>query len=72
MRFAGLPSGELRVMLSRELARSIAAGFLGSDPEEVTAEAEGQVGCELGNMICGAVLSRLHPTPCALHWPRPN
>jgi hypothetical protein len=61
VRFAGLPSGELRVMLSRELARSIAAGFLGSDPEEVTAEAEGQVGCELGNMICGAVLSRLHP-----------
>jgi CheY-specific phosphatase CheX len=61
VRFAGAPSGELRVMLSRELARSIAAGFLGSEPEEITLEAEGQVGCELGNMICGAVLSRVHP-----------
>ena len=61
VRFAGTPSGELRVMLSHELARSIAAGFLGSEPDEITLEAEGQVGCELGNMICGAVLSRFHP-----------
>ena len=61
VRFAGAPSGELRVMLSRELARSIAAAFLASEPGEITMETEGQVGCELGNMICGAILSRLHP-----------
>jgi len=61
VRFAGAPTGELRVMLSHELARFMAASFLGSDPEEVTSDADGQVSCELANMICGALLSRLHP-----------
>jgi CheY-specific phosphatase CheX len=59
--FDGAPRGELRVMLSHELARFIAANFLGADPEEVSGDADGQVACELANMICGAVLSRLHP-----------
>jgi len=59
--FQGVPSGELRVILSDQLARAIAAGFLGAESEDVTEETAGQVGCELGNMICGAILSRLHP-----------
>lgn len=61
VRFEGSPHGELRVMLSRELAGPIACGFLGIDPQEVTAEEEKQIACELANMICGAILSRLHP-----------
>jgi CheY-specific phosphatase CheX len=61
VRFEGAPRGELSLMLSHELARFIAASFLGADPEEVSSEADSQVSCELANMICGAVLSRLHP-----------
>jgi CheY-specific phosphatase CheX len=69
--FEGEPSGALQVSVSPTLARSIAAGFLGLEPDEVTAEADGQVSCELANMICGAILSRLHPdSQVALDSPR--
>jgi len=61
VRFDGVPRGELRVMLSHELARFVAASFLGADPDDVNSDADGQVSCELANMICGALLSRLHP-----------
>jgi CheY-specific phosphatase CheX len=59
--FEGVPCGDLRVILSRRFAKAIASGFLGVETEEVTAEGENQIACELANMICGAVLSRLHP-----------
>lgn len=59
--FRGDPSGELVVTVSHDLAQALAAGFLGVDFEEVTAEAERNIVCELANMICGAVLSHLHP-----------
>lgn len=65
VRFSGdrpeQPGGELTVMLSRELALAVTAGFLAEDTEEVTAEQLDQVSCELANIICGAILSRLHP-----------
>jgi hypothetical protein len=61
VRFSGDPSGELTVMLSRELALAASAGFLAEDAGEVTAEQLNQVSCELANIICGAILSRLHP-----------
>jgi CheY-specific phosphatase CheX len=61
VRFDGSPRGDLRVMLSRELAAIIASGFLGIELEEATDEKENQIACELANIICGAVLSRLHP-----------
>lgn len=61
IRFEGAPCGQLRVMLSRALAVAVACGFLGIDPDEVTRDEENQVARELANMICGAMLSRLHP-----------
>jgi len=61
VRFDGEPSGELTVMLSRELAVAASAGFLAEDNEEVTASQLEQIACELANIICGAILSRLHP-----------
>jgi CheY-specific phosphatase CheX len=61
VRFEGSPRGDLRVMLSHDLAVIVASGFLGIEVEEVTDEKEDQIACELANMICGAVLSRLHP-----------
>jgi hypothetical protein len=54
-------TGELTAMLSPELARSIAAGFLGEDSQEVGAQNAELVSCELANMICGTLLSRFHP-----------
>ncbi|HLX42514.1 MAG TPA: chemotaxis protein CheX [Bryobacteraceae bacterium] len=61
VRFSGAPSGELLLMLSPGLAVVFSASFLGIDEAEVTREAAGQVCCELSNMICGAILSRVHP-----------
>jgi CheY-specific phosphatase CheX len=61
VRFDGSPRGELQVMLSHELARFIGANFLGAEPEEVASAVDGQVSCELANMVCGAALSRMHP-----------
>jgi chemotaxis protein CheY-P-specific phosphatase CheC len=45
--------------LAREAANAIAADFLGEDPESITAQQSTDVTLELGNMICGAVLSRI-------------
>jgi hypothetical protein len=61
VRFSGVPAGEMRLMLSPNVAVVFAAGFLGVDESEVTVESAHQVICELANMICGAILSRLHP-----------
>ncbi len=59
LRFKGHPSGGFRVSVPRTLARVVGAGFLGCEELEVSdAQAEGVV-CELANMICGSVLSRL-------------
>jgi hypothetical protein len=61
VRFSGVPSGELLLMLSPGLAVVFSASFLGIDEAEVTPDAAGQVCCELSNMVCGAILSRVHP-----------
>ena len=54
---------------------SIAAGFLGLDPEEMTAAQPGEVILELANILCGALMSHLWPEskPVARHsrnWQR--
>ena len=59
--FSGEPTGELSLVLTRDLARALAAGFLGVDARELSAEEESEVACELANILCGAVLSRVHP-----------
>lgn len=57
--FEGSPPGKLELAISRPAARAIAADFLAEDEAELTeAEAE-EVVCELANMICGAMLSRV-------------
>jgi hypothetical protein len=42
-------------------ARSIAAGFLGVDPEEMSETQPGEVILELANILCGALMSTLWP-----------
>ena len=58
--FLGQPSGDFYVALSEPAARSIAGNFLGvEDASELTPVSVGEVVCELANILCGAVLSRV-------------
>jgi CheY-specific phosphatase CheX len=57
--FRGRPSGTLAVRLSTASARSLAAGFLGEDEEALGDSQVGEVVCELANMLCGSLVSRL-------------
>lgn len=57
--FEGEPSGSLTVRVTRDAARTISADFLGADESELTQQQVGEVVCELANMICGSVLSRV-------------
>ncbi len=60
--FRGARPGEFRLAISPEAARSIAAGFLGAEDESQISEAQiGDVVCEVANMVCGSLLSRLEP-----------
>lgn len=57
--FHGPPSGRLGVRAPLETGRRIAANFLGVEEQELTDGQIDDVICELSNMVCGAVLSRL-------------
>ena len=59
--FHGKPSGIFTVAACPVAARSLAAAFLALDEDEVSQERAAEVVCELANMICGSVLSRLEP-----------
>ncbi len=59
LEFHGEPGGRFRVGASRPAARAMAASFLGLDESEVSDRQVGEVMCELANMICGSVVSRL-------------
>lgn len=73
--YRGVASGRLSVHIAGGAARQLAADFLGSEPDSPPDDGEvSGVVRELANMICGAVLSRLHndavfelsaPVPCA-------
>lgn len=57
--FEGNPSGTLAVCLSEQAARLLAAGFLGEEEETLSDSQTGQVVCELANMLCGSLVSKL-------------
>ncbi|HWD00320.1 MAG TPA: chemotaxis protein CheX [Candidatus Sulfopaludibacter sp.] len=57
--FRGRLSGTLGVCLSESSSRLLAAGFLGEDEESLTDAQPGQVVCELANMLCGSLVSKL-------------
>lgn len=59
MDFQGAAEGRLELAVSADLAPMLASGFFGKDESELSeAEIRGVV-CELANMLCGSVLSRL-------------
>ena len=57
--FRGRLSGTLGVRLSETSARLMAAGFLGEDEDSLTDTQPDQVACELANMLCGSLLSKV-------------
>jgi CheY-specific phosphatase CheX len=59
--FRGSPPGAFSMAIDSAAARALAAGFLALDESELSEPRVGEVVCELANMICGSVLSRLEP-----------
>ncbi len=57
--FHGKPSGGFGVSVPAATGRKIAANFLGTDEDMATEAQIEQVVCELTNMLCGSVLSRI-------------
>jgi len=57
--FRGEPSGSLTLRIGAPGARGIAADFLGAEEAELSDREVGEVVCELANMVCGSVLSRV-------------
>jgi hypothetical protein len=58
--FEGTPSGALTISVSEPAARALAANFLASEDDVPPPFPQlGGVVCELANMICGSLLSRV-------------
>jgi len=57
--FEGDPSGALTLYVRASAARSVAADFLAAEEPDLSEQEVGEVVCELANMICGSVLSRV-------------
>jgi CheY-specific phosphatase CheX len=57
--FSGAKQGTLAVRISAQAAETIAASFLGEEEGQPAPLKILDVICELANMICGSVLSRL-------------
>jgi CheY-specific phosphatase CheX len=57
--FSGEPSGRLLLRISKPAARSLAADFLAEDEAVLSEQEVGEVICELANIICGSVLTRV-------------
>ncbi len=71
MAFDGDPPGSLKLQVTAPAARSIAADFLGAEEADLRDSEVGDVICELANMICGSVLSRVESnTTFRLETPR--
>lgn len=57
--FRGTPSGSFGLSLSHDSSRQIAAGFLAEEEQDISQSQVNEVICELTNMLCGSILSRL-------------
>ena len=62
LHFEGSPSGTLTLEVNGAAARTIAADFLAADENEITGQQVADVVCELANMICGSMLSKVEST----------
>ena len=60
LEFRGEPSGSFGVNVSASAAQVIASNFLGDEPDALSEAQVAEVISELANMICGALLTRVH------------
>ncbi len=59
--FDGSHCGQFLLSVSPGTSRSIASGFLGLEPEEMTDSQPSDVILELANILCGTLMSTLWP-----------
>jgi len=59
LHFGGHGSGRFRLSIPTNVAQLLGSAFLGREETEVTEEEAREVVCELANMMCGSVLSRV-------------
>lgn len=57
--FRGTPSGSFGLALPHDSSRQIAAGFLAEEEQDISQSQIDEVICELTNMLCGSLLSRI-------------
>jgi len=62
--FAGETSGSVGIRISEASARCLAASFLGESENALTGPQIAQVVCELTNMLCGCIVSKMTPHGC--------
>src|SRR5258708_242435 len=59
--FDGSHCGQFMLSVSPATSLSIASGFIGLEPEEMTGNQTSEVILELANILCGALMSTLWP-----------
>ena len=59
--FRGSPNGHFALIVSDQLARTLAANFAGCDEADLAPVQVLGVAAELTNMVCGAALSKIEP-----------
>jgi len=59
IRFGGPLNGEVRILLSQDMAQDMMRNMLGIDEEEMTPQAREDCAKEAANMVCGDFLSKL-------------
>jgi len=59
LNFSGVPSGVFEIGIAQDAAHALAGAFLGEEEQEVSEAKTGEVVCELANILCGSVLSRI-------------
>ena len=62
--FSGSRSGSVSVRISKAGARCLAASFLGESDNVLDDARIAQVVCELANMLCGSIVTRIESHGC--------
>jgi CheY-specific phosphatase CheX len=62
--FSGASSGSVAVRISESSARSLAASFLGEAEESLGDAQVSQVVCEVANMLCGSIVTKMESQGC--------
>ena len=62
--FTGETSGTVGVRISKDAASSLAASFLGESEDTLSEIQVGHVVCELTNMLCGCIVSKMPARVC--------